>query len=111
MSHQQIKIRSKNNVTIDGKGFALIQEIVTTWQSAYAFHAYKVTGVVIKNLTIKNGDAGILVNGSEVTVTNITLSNNRAGGIEVSQGGGVTTVPLLTVSGTFEFDYANVPPI
>lgn len=105
------KLEVKNNVTIDGKGFALIQEIVTTWQSAYAFHAYKVTGVVIKNLTIKNGDAGILVNGSEVTVTNITLSNNRAGGIEVSQGGGVTTVPLLTVSGTFEFDYANVPPI
>jgi len=105
------KLEVKNNVTIDGKGFALIQEVVTTWQSAYAFHAYKVTGVVIKNLTIKNGDAGILVNGSEVTVTNVTLSNNRAGGIEVSQGGGVTTVPLLTVSGTFEFDYANVPPI
>jgi len=105
------KLEVKSNVTIDGKGFALIQEVVTTWQSAYAFHAYKVTGVVIKNLTIKNGDAGILVNGSEVTVTNVTLSNNRAGGIEVSQGEGVTTVPLLTVSGTFEFDYTNVPPI
>ena len=38
------KLEVKNNVTIDGKGFALIQEIVTTWQSAYAFHAYKVTG-------------------------------------------------------------------
>jgi uncharacterized repeat protein (TIGR02543 family) len=101
----------KANLTIDGNNHSIIQTHVEDWGSDYAFQAYIVTGVTIKNLTFDGGDAAILVNGSEVEVENITIKNMEFGGIEVSQGDEVTEVPKLTVSGTFTHTLTTVPPI
>ena len=57
------------------------------WQGNYAIQVYNATGVTLNNITASNGDAGILVNSSEVTLTGtITLNENEFGGIEVSKG-------------------------
>ena len=38
------------------------------WQSAYAIQIYRSNDVTLNNVTAKNGNAGILVNGSVVTL-------------------------------------------
>lgn len=66
------------------------------WQSAYAIQIYRSNDVTLNNVTAKNGNAGILVNGSVVTLGgNIDVSDNSFGGIEVSKGSGVETEPRL----------------
>lgn len=46
----------------------------------------------IKNITLTGGDAGLLVNGSKVTLEGkINVFGNEFGGIEVSKGENVTT--------------------
>jgi len=58
----------------------------STWVGTYAIHAYK-ADVTLKDVTAKGGNAGILVNGSHVTLEGkIDVSGNGFGGIEVSQG-------------------------
>ncbi|MGI6782461.1 MAG: immunoglobulin-like domain-containing protein [Acholeplasmataceae bacterium] len=101
----------RSNLVIDGKNYKIIQTHVAGWDSDYAFQAYKKTGVVIKNLTFDGGDAALLVNGSEVTVENIKIMNMEYGGIEVSQGGGVTTAPKLTVSDAIDYTSDKLPTI
>lgn len=72
----------------------------TGWQGAYGLQAYKVTGVIVHNYSATGGDAALLVNGSEVTLTGtIDVSGNEFGGIELSKGSGVTTEPTLDISG------------
>jgi len=62
---------------------------------------YKVTGILLDNVTASNNKKnGIVVNGSTVTVNNITTANNGWEGIDVDQGSGVTTLASLTVNGT-----------
>ena len=68
--------------------------------SLHGINTYKVTGVLLDGLTIKNNDSSaVTVNGSTVTVNNITTSGNGWGGINVDQGGGVTTPANLIVQG------------
>jgi len=67
----------------------------------HGVQAYVVTGITLDNITsINNGKSGILVNGSTVTVTDVTTSGNGWHAINVDQGSGVTTAAALTISGT-----------
>src|SRR5690606_1637561 len=65
---------SRSNVTINGMGHTLNLPTGAGWSSTF-FQVYGATNVVIENLTIDGGDAALLVNASEVTLTNVTLSN------------------------------------
>ena len=65
----------------------------------YAIQVYKAKEVVLENVTVKNTNAGILVNSATVTVNNIVTERNEFGGIEVSKGEGVDTNPKLTIQG------------
>lgn len=68
-------------------------------QGAYALQVYKSKDVILDSFQLKNADAGLLVNGSIVTVKNIHTENNEFGGIEVSQGTGVSSPSELTLDG------------
>lgn len=69
------------------------------WQGVYGIQVYNATEVKLDGVKLQNADAGLLVNGSEVTANNIETSGNEFGGIEVSQGLGVTSQAKLTVTG------------
>jgi len=109
------------SVTIDGKGYVItgppvapqpkghgftiyangvtIKNLTITGSGRSNLNFYVVTGGVVDNVILSNaGSAGMIVNGSQVTITNVTTSGNAWGGINVDQGGGVTAIPLLTVT-------------
>ena len=66
--------------------------IVGAEKTKSGIHAYKCTGVTLENVTIKDcGEAGMIVNGSEVTATDLTTSGNAWGAVNVDCGSGVTT--------------------
>lgn len=92
LNANEVKI---NNLTVDATKVNTAEK----WDGVYAVQVYTSTGVVLDNVTLKNADAGLLVNGSEVTVNKITTLDNEFGGIEVSQGSGVTSPATLTVTG------------
>lgn len=90
---------SANNVTINDLKIQMTPKAI--WQGTYGIQAISSTGVVLNNITASGADGGILVNGAEVELTGTTtLSGNEFGGIEVSQGDGITADPALTVTGT-----------
>jgi hypothetical protein len=69
--------------------------------SLHGVHVYTADGVTFENVTLQNNaNAGMIVNGSTVTVTDITTSANGWGGINVDQGSGVTDATSLTILGT-----------
>ncbi len=79
------------NLTIDGSGGTNLHGINT----------YLASNALIDNVAINNnGHDGLVVNGSSVTVNNISTSNNTWGGIDVDQGSGVGATTTLTVNGT-----------
>ncbi|MDH5533295.1 MAG: Ig-like domain-containing protein [Candidatus Pacebacteria bacterium] len=83
------------NLIIDG----------TNGTNLHGIQAYVADNVLFDNLTVLNNDAsGITVNGSTVTVNNVTTSGNGWGGINVDQGGGVTTEAKLIVTGSSSHD-------
>lgn len=88
-------------VTIDGAGHTISGNSTEgIWESLYIVHVYRTTAT-LKNITLTNGDAGLLVNGSTVTLEGkVDVSGNDFGGIEVSQGSGVTEPAILNISGT-----------
>ncbi|CCV64138.1 hypothetical protein BN85405610 [Alteracholeplasma palmae J233] len=99
-------------IVINGNGNTLSRPIRTDWvERNYVIQAYNTTGVVIKNITLAGGNAGLLVNGSEVTVENVKVTNNSFGGIEVSKGENVTSTPKLTVNGLTYVTTNNLPVI
>ena len=71
------------------------------WQGLYVLQAYKVKNVQINSLRLAGGDAGMLINGSEVTLKGNThpLNDNEFGGIEVSRGVGAADNSLLKLEG------------
>lgn len=77
------------DVTIDGAaGMAL-----------HGVNIYTSEGVYVTDTTIKNNDgAGLVVNGSLVTVENLTTSGNGVG-VNVDLGSGVVGPAVLTVEG------------
>lgn len=67
----------------------------TVWGGIYLLQVYKTT-VEIQNIKLTGGNAGLLVNGSKVTLTGeIDVSGNGFGGIELGQGSNVTSTSHL----------------
>ena len=77
------------NLTIDGSAGTDLHGV-----NVYESTAVSLSGVTITN----NGHNGLVVNGSDVTVSNLTTADNAWGGIDVDQGSGVTTAATLTVN-------------
>ncbi|MEL3960185.1 S-layer homology domain-containing protein [Lysinibacillus endophyticus] len=83
-----------NNLTVD----AGLGEHKGEWVGTYAIHVYN-TKATLTNVKATGGNGGILVNGSDVTLTGtIDVSENGFGGIEVSKGSGLSD-PSLDVTG------------
>ncbi|GAA0233009.1 hypothetical protein GCM10008921_16770 [Metaclostridioides mangenotii] len=75
------------------------------WQGVYGIQVYNAKNVTLNDVSSSGADGGILVNGSEVTLTGIVeVSGNESGGIEVSKGeaDGIGE-PKLTVNGTVTY--------
>lgn len=104
-NNSAIGIKGTSNVTvkdltIDGSGGTDLHGII----------AYVSTGIEINNVTISDNRTGVVVNGSEVTVENITTSGHTWHAMNVDLGGGVTDPAILTVKGTSSHA-ENYPPI
>lgn len=65
----------------------------------HGINIYVVNNILLDNVTVKNYRSGVIVNGSTVTVNNITTSGNTWHGINVDLGSGVTSPAELTVNG------------
>jgi len=107
---------TRDGVSIDGKNFTItgpsvyhgidvsgdnvtIKNLTITAAAKSNLQFYRVTGGIVTDVVLSNaGNAGMIVNGSVVTISNVTTSGNAWGGINVDQGSGVTEVPLLTVT-------------
>ena len=71
-----------------------------TWTSTYGLQVYTGTAT-IEDCTFIGGNAGLLVNGSTVTLRGTTAIQGMSfGGIEVSKGSGVTAPGVLNIEGT-----------
>lgn len=67
----------------------------------HGINTYLATNIQLNDVTLMNsGRSGLVVNGSTVTVNNISTSGNGWHGINVDQGVGVTATTVLTVNGT-----------
>lgn len=86
-------------VIIDGQDKTIrIVGDAAGWQANYVVQVYNTTNVTLHSVRLTGGDAGLLVNGSEVTLTgNNHVSGNGFGGIELSKGAGVTRTPSITM--------------
>lgn len=86
-----------NNVTVNN---LVVNGLGST--GLYGIQTYEVTGTHINNSTIKkfvsSFSYGLLVNGSEVTVDNLSTIGNFAS-VDVDQGEDVSTPAILTVDG------------
>ena len=101
------KINITRSVTIDGANH-MIKYVGTfgaeggkdntVWAGIYVLQFYKTTGT-LKNIKLTGGNAGLLINGSDVTfVGTIDVSGNGFGGIELGQGANVTETNKLTLN-------------
>ena len=101
-STSQKTVFSGRNVYIDGNGnkVSFTANTPVSWNGDYVFQAYKNT-VAIKNLAIAGGDAAIYANGATLNLQGVVnVSGNEFGGIEVSQGNGVSTPAVLNAGTT-----------
>jgi hypothetical protein len=74
------------------------------WQGVYGIQVYNAKNVILNDVSSTGADGGILVNGSEVTLTGtVDVSGNEFGGIEVSKGEGDLEVPKLIVNGNVTY--------
>ena len=89
--------RSNPKVEISNLNVAFSGESPTAWQGLYGIQIYRTSGVTLRNISATNGNAGILINGSEVALEGtVDVSGNTFGGIELSKGSGVTETPSLS---------------
>lgn len=84
-------VLSRSDVRINGNDSTIVLNTATSslegWKSDYVFQAYNVSNVEINSLRVKGGDAGFLINGSQVTLKgNTHVDGHEFGGIEVSRG-------------------------
>ncbi|MDP2157660.1 MAG: peptidoglycan-binding protein, partial [Nitrospirota bacterium] len=85
---------SINDLVVDGAS-----------KTVHGLQAYTASNVTLNGLTVQNnGKSGLLVNGSTVTVTNLTTSGNTWNGVNVDRGVNVTSPAVLTVNGTSAHD-------
>jgi len=65
----------------------------------HGINIYQSEGINLDTVSILNfGGAGIIVNGSTVTATNLNTSNNIWGAVNVDPGNGVTTASVFTLN-------------
>ncbi|SDW83575.1 S-layer homology domain-containing protein [Paenibacillus sp. PDC88] len=113
------------NVQIDGDGYTLeitgegnrftvendgvsVSNLTIQGSTEYNLQVYNANNVNIEDVILQDSlKGGLLINGSEVTVSNVTTSGNAWGGIEVSKGAGESLqASTLTVKGTSSHDEA-----
>lgn len=82
------------------------------WQGHYVFQVYNASAISINSLRMTGGDAGLLVNGSQVTLTGHThVTGNEFGGIEVSNGKSPKFEATLTsTNDIYNFSEINAKP-
>ena len=95
------KINITRPITIDGAGHTIRyvgkfgssqSSSNTVWGGIYVLHFYKTTGT-LRNIKLTGGNAGLLINGSQVKLEGIIdVSGNGFGGIELGQGSGVESI-------------------
>lgn len=91
-----IRNTSESQVTIKRK----TKSSDPVWSSTYGLQVYK-GSATLDNCTFIGGNAGLLVNGSTVTLKGTTtISGTSFGGIEVSKGVNVGTAGILNIEGT-----------
>jgi hypothetical protein len=80
-------VLSRSNVVISGDDKSIVfTGDPSGWQSNYVFQIYNATNVEINSLRVFGGDAGILVNSSQVLLKGDThVDGFEFGGIEVSR--------------------------
>ncbi len=98
--------------TIDGKNHTITYKGLfkggvsdnTVWgnntngRGVYIIQVYN-TSATIKDIKLTGGNAGLLINGSNVELKGtIDVSGNGFGGIELGQGSGITTVPAVALN-------------
>lgn len=89
---------SSDDVTINNLTVTMTNQ--TKWKKRYALEVTNAKNVTLYNYTGSYADAGLLVNGSEVTLTGVTtVSDNEFGGIEVSREEGLENA-ILNIEGT-----------
>ncbi len=101
------KINITRSVTIDGANHTIKyvgtfgakgSKDNTVWGGIYVLQFYKTTGT-LKDIKLTGANAGLLINGSNVTfVGTIDVSGNGFGGIELGQGSNVTEQNKLTLN-------------
>ena len=88
-----------NLVTIKATKNVSLENIKITKSDNYGLHVFNSDSVRLTNVTLSDNKAGgLFVNGSTVTADKLTTENNAWGGIEVGKGKGVTKEPKLTIS-------------
>ena len=93
-----MEIVNAGNVTLEDLEVKVINNELG-WQGIYGVQAYGSSKVTLNNVTVTGADGGILVNGAETALAGVVdVSGNEFGGIEVSKGTGVETMPKLTGS-------------
>lgn len=98
------KINILRPVTLDGNGKTMKyvgtfgsshSTDSTVWGGIYVLQVYK-TNATIKNIKLTGGNAGLLINGSHVSIQGtLDVSGNGFGGIELGQGADVTDLPVI----------------
>ena len=83
--------RSDGEISISNINITFSGEAPVDWRGAYGINLYRAANVKLRDISVSNGNAGVLINGSSVTLEGIVdVSNNTFGGIEVSKGVDVT---------------------
>lgn len=86
-----------------------------TTPAYFAVQVYDVTGVELTDVTLSNGDAGLLINAATkdagATATNLTTIGNEFGGVEVFSAVGQTATFVTNALGNTHTDVAGTPAI
>ena len=90
-----LKPSTINDLTVESNG-------TDSWTSTYTTQVYSGQGYIINNCKFTGGNAGLLVNGTTANISNIDVSGNTFGGIEVSKGAAATTGSTLYINGQLE---------
>ena len=100
---KKLSFDNKNAIQLVHAGEVTLENLIVEisgneegWQGLYALQAYGTTNVTLRNVSVTGADGGILVNGAEVVLEGVVdVSGNKFGGIEVSKGYGVESMPKL----------------